>query len=319
MKYSMPIPISGPVGTPDNIIAVARRAEELGFDVLGASERLVMPRKIGSSYPYGAAGAVPGVGTTQNMMEMLTVLSFVAGQTSKIRLLTGALVLPYRNPLLAAKMLATIDVLSGGRLIIGCGVGWMREESESLGVPTAFEDRGAVSDEYIGAFKELWTSDNPTFEGKYISFSEIEFAPKVVQKPHPPLWIGGESSAAMRRTARFGDGWLPGVTNPRFPLDTPQQLVGRVDRLRRTVEDAGRDPYTIDIRLGGVVWKDEMETTAAGDRRPFTGAKEQVAEDIGRYEKIGVTYLSFQLGQPTLEETLEGMERFMTEVAPLVD
>ena len=116
------------------------------------------------------------------------------------------LIVPHRNPIIAAKSLATLDYLSGGRLIIGVGVGWMREEFEAVGCES-FDERGAVTDEYIRAFKELWTSDNPTFEGKYVSFSDINFLPKPVQKPHPPLWVGGESRPAIRR-ARHAVRWL---------------------------------------------------------------------------------------------------------------
>jgi alkanesulfonate monooxygenase SsuD/methylene tetrahydromethanopterin reductase-like flavin-dependent oxidoreductase (luciferase family) len=123
------------------------------------------------------------------------------------------MVVPHRPPVLTAKILATIDVLSKGRLIVGCGVGWMREEFEAIGAPP-YDKRGAVSDEYIRAFKELWTSDNPTFSGKYCSFANVAFAPKPLQKPHPPIWVGGESPVALRRAGRLADAWYPIGSNP---------------------------------------------------------------------------------------------------------
>ena len=218
MKYLFSMPVSGPLGTPDSMTSLAGQADRLGFEAITASERLVMPRAISSSYPYAETGEVPGVGTVQNTLEMLTVLAFLSAHTARIGLLTSVLVLPYRNLLLTAKMLATIDVLSKGRLIVGCGVGWMREEADTLGVPSAFEDRGAVSDEYIRAFRELWSGDEPDFQGRHLRFSDIEFAPRPVQQPGPPIWIGGESPAAMRRVATLGDGWLPAAGNPRYPL-----------------------------------------------------------------------------------------------------
>ena len=150
-------------------------------------------------------------------MDQLTVLAFLAGQTQTIHQVTSVIIVPHRNPLVAAKVLATLDVLSRGRLIVGVGVGWMREEFEALGLPP-FAERGAVTDEYIRAFKELWTSDNPSFEGKYCRFSEITFLPKPVQKPHPPIWVGGESRRAMRRTAQLANGWYPIGANPQYPM-----------------------------------------------------------------------------------------------------
>ena len=149
-------------------------------------------------------------------MEQLTLLTFLAGVTSTAKLLTSVMVVPHRPPVLTAKVLATIDVLSKGRLIVGCGVGWMREEFEAIGAP-AYDKRGAVSDEYIRAFKELWTSDNPTFAGTYCSFANVAFAPKPLQKPHPPIWVGGESPVALRRAGRLADAWYPIGSNPRVP------------------------------------------------------------------------------------------------------
>ena len=318
MKYLFSMPVSGPLGTPDSMTSLAGQADRLGFEAITASERLVMPRAISSSYPYAETGEVPGVGTVQNTLEMLTVLAFLSAHTARIGLLTSVLVLPYRNPLLTAKMLATIDVLSKGRLIVGCGVGWMREEADTLGVPSAFEDRGAVSDEYIRAFRELWSGDEPDFQGRHLRFSDIEFAPRPVQQPGPPIWIGGESPAAMRRVATLGDGWLPAAGNPRYPLDTPERLADAVARLRRNAEAEGRDPSKVDIGYGGVTWIDgHPHRLPGGERKPFSGSDQQVAEDIETYERLGVTYLSLRLTRPSLTETLERMERFMREVSPL--
>ena len=318
MKYVAHAPLSGDQSGPDDLAALARQADELGFEAIAASERLVMPRVINSRYPYGETGEVPGVGTAQNTMEMLSTLSFLAGQTSRVRLLTSVLVLPYRNPLLAAKMLATIDVLSKGRLIVGCGVGWMMEEADILGVPTAFEERGAVSDEYIQAFRELWASDSPEFEGIYLQFSDIEFAPRPFQTPHPPIWVGGESLAAVRRAAAIGDGWFPSCNNPRFPFDTPDRLAAGIGRLRRWAEASGRDPSEIDVCFAAGRWGEgQAQEGADGVRAPFSGSNEQVATDIRRYEELGVTHLHLGLSGPTLPATLERMERFIGEVVPL--
>jgi probable F420-dependent oxidoreductase len=245
MKYGFTLPGRGPLATPDNLAALARRGEELGYDFVLFGDHIVVPRQIASPYPYTETGEFPG-SASGVAMEQLTVLAFLAGQTQSIRLGTSVIIVPHRNPLVAAKALATLDVLSKGRLIVGVGVGWMREEFEALGLPP-FEERGAVTDEYIRAFKELWTSDNPSFEGKYCRFSNISFLPKPVQKPHPPIWVGGESRRALRRTAALGNGWYPISANPQFPLGEPEQLAERLQRLAVYAKEAGRDPAEIDI------------------------------------------------------------------------
>ena len=317
MKYLLHLPVAGPQATSECLGALARKGEELGFDVLAASERLILPRNVRSRYPYGVSGGFPGGEASQRTLEMLTVLAFLAGQTSRIRLLTSVLVLPYRNPLLAAKMLATLDVLSGGRLTVGCGVGWMREEFQALEVPTPFEDRGAVSNEYIEGLKELWTSPDPSFQGRFLNFSDLDFTPKPVQTPHPPFWIGGESPAAMRRVARLADGWMPIAGNPRYPLENFQQLESAIQRLRAMTEAEGRDPNRVQIRFGGA-WSDTATKTDGGQRQPLSGNASQVAEDIHSYQKLGVSHLYVSPLGSNLQESLERMESFMTQVAPLV-
>ena len=160
---------------------------------------------------------------------------------SKIKLLTSVMVVPHRPAVLTAKVLSTIDVLSKGRLIVGCGAGWMREEFEAIEAHD-FDRRGAVTNEYIRAFKELWTSDDPTFDGEFTKFSNINFEPKPVQKPHPPIWIGGESPVALRRVARLGDAWYPIGMNPTYPVGTVEQMSESLSRIRAYAEEAGRDP-----------------------------------------------------------------------------
>ena len=316
MEYGFGMPGRGPLAEPDNLVALARGGEEMGFDILSVSDHIVIPRTISSRYPYSESGEFGG-GSSGECMEQLTTLSFLAAQTSSVKLLTSVLVLPHRNPVHTAKILASIDVLSKGRLIVGCGVGWMREEFEALGAPP-YDERGAVGNEYIRAFKELWTSDNPTFDGSYCSFSDISFMPKPVQKPHPPIWIGGESPPALRRAATLGDAWFPIGTNPRFTVGTPQQLSEYVARLRRYVEDAGRDPAEIDLAYSAGWYNDrEAQTLPGGERRIFTGTPEQIAGDITEFEGLGVRHLMFGLQAETLDGTLERMERFATTVRPL--
>ena len=189
-------------------------------------------------------------------LEALALLSFLAGITSSAKLLTAVMVLPNRPPVLTAKTLATIDVLSKGRVIVGCGVGWMREEYDVLGSPP-FDKRGAVCNEYIQAFRELWTQDNPTFEGTYCRFSDIEFAPKPVQKPYPPIWTGGESPGALRRAGRLADGWYPFTQDVSVPLVTPEQFAACAARVRQHAREAGRDPDSLDLAYGAGAYNDQ--------------------------------------------------------------
>src|SRR5499433_4396558 len=175
MRYGLTLPGRGPLATPDNLAIIAKRAEELGYYMVLFGDHIVVPRHITSTYPYTADGAFPGSGSGK-AMEQLTVLAFLAGQTPTIRLVTSVIIVPHRPPLVAAKALATLDVLSKGRLIVGIGVGWMREEFEALGLPP-FAERGAVTDEYLTACRELWTKDEPRFAGRYVSFANITFCP----------------------------------------------------------------------------------------------------------------------------------------------
>src|SRR5258706_2169614 len=168
---------------------------------------------------------------------------FVAAKTSKLRLVTSVTVVPHRPPVLTAKILATIDVLSEGRLTWGIGAGWCKEEFEALGTEP-FEERGAVTDETIAACRVLWTEENPRFEGKYANFSNIFFQPRPVQK-RVPIWVGGESGPALRRTAKLGDGWYPIGTHPAFRLDTLERFKGGIQRQHRYCRDASPDPKQI--------------------------------------------------------------------------
>ena len=318
MKYGYTLPGRGPLMDPETLGVIARKGEELGYDAVYAGDHILVPKNIASIYPYSEGGEYPG-GPSGESMELLTLLAFLAGQTSKIRLVASVIIVPYRSPLLAAKALATLDVLSQGRLVIGIGVGWMREEFEALDLPP-FEERGAVTDEYIRAFKELWTSDSPHFEGKYVNFDDINFLPKPVQKPHPPIWVGGESRPALRRTAELADGWYPLGSNPTFPMGTPEQLSAGLERLAAYARRFGRDPAEIEVIYRTQQF--ELNGTAApdNDRPSFVGNADQIAADIRRYEEMGVgsMVLDFLRQTEDLDVMLGHMERFADEVWPKV-
>jgi probable F420-dependent oxidoreductase len=316
MKFGFGLPTRGPMAAPQSLATLARTGEELGFAIISVSDHVIIPKTINSMYPYNESGAFAG-SPSGECLEQLSLLSFLVGVTSSAKLLTSVMVLPHRPPVLTAKMLATIDVLSNGRLIVGCGVGWMREEFEAIGAPS-YDERGAVGDEYIRAFKELWTSDSPTFEGKYCRFANVAFAPKPVQKPHPPIWTGGESPAALRRAGRLANAWYPIGSNPRFPVGTPAQFAAYAVRVKRHATEAGRDPSALDFAYSANWFNDQQaQTLSDGQRRPLTGTPQQIADDIKRYEELGVRHIMVNLQGETQAQTLERMQRFADRIMPL--
>ena len=174
-----------------------------------------------------------------------------------------------------------------------------------------FAQRGAVTNEYIRAFKELWTSENPTFEGQYCNFTDLIFLPKPAQRPHPPIWVGGHSRRALRRTAELGDAWHPVGVIPAVPME-PEELSGYLTTLRRYAEKAGRDPGNIEVALKAPLY--DTALTTAGQRRRFSGTPEEVLQDVRTYSDLGVGYIIFDFRKPDLGQILERMDWFAEEV-----
>src|SRR5262247_2427753 len=242
MRYGFYLPTRGQTASPEALETLVQRGESLGFASVMIADHLVFPVTIKSRYPYTVSGDFPGQG---DVLDQLSLMAFVAAKTTRLRLVTSVMIVPYRNPVLTAKALATIDVLSKGRVTLGVGVGWMREEFEALGAPD-FDHRGAVTDEYIQIFKTLWTKSPASFDGQFYSFKTIRFLPQPVQKPHPPIWIGGHSRAALRRAARLGDGWHPVGGTAAVPLP-PKEFQAALEGLHRLTEAEGRDPPALTI------------------------------------------------------------------------
>ena len=308
MRYGFYLPTRGRTATADDVEALVRRGEALGFTSVMIADHIVFPSVVASKYPYTVDGVFPGQG---DALEQLALMAFVAGVTERLRLVTSVMILPYRNPVATAKTLATIDVLSRGRVTVGVGVGWLREEFEALGAAD-FDRRGAVSDEYLRIFKRLWTESPASFAGEFYRFDDVRCLPHPVQKPHPPIWIGGHSRAALRRVARLGDGWHPVGANPAVPLG-PDELRRDLDELYRLTEAEGRDPSKLTISYKAPLY-DTDRPVPGPDRRPFSGSREQVMEDIARYEKLGVSELIFDFRSERVSDSIERMERF----APLM-
>jgi probable F420-dependent oxidoreductase len=313
MQYGFGAPVSGALSAPDNLARIAAEGEAMGYDYATISDHVVIPRDIEARYPYSDTGEFPGR-SRGDRHEQLTAVAFVAGKTSRLRLVTSVTVVPHRPAVLQAKMLATIDVLSKGRLTFGIGAGWMKEEFAALGVPP-FPERGAVTDEYLMACRELWTQDDPHFEGKYIKFANVLFEPKPVQKPHPPIWVGGESRPALRRTARLGDGWYPIGTNPQHRLDSMKRFHGAVERLRRMTGEAGRDPAHIALAYRVTSWGKSLPARADdGERRLFSGETVDLVADLRAFRDFGVGYVDFNFDGDTPDAMIANMRRFREDV-----
>jgi probable F420-dependent oxidoreductase len=241
MRYGFYLPTRGGPATREGLTAFLRKGEAAGFHSVMIGDHVVFPVENNSKYPYTVSGVL-GHG---DALEQLSLMSFVAGRTERLRIVSSVMILPHRNPILTAKMLASIDVLSGGRVTVGVGVGWLREEFEALHAPD-FDARGAVGNEWIEIFRKLWTEDPAEHAGPHYSFEAVHCLPQPLQKPHPPIWIGGHSKAALRRVARYGDGWHPVGSVAAVPLP-PSELRQKLDELRRLTDAEGRDFGRIEI------------------------------------------------------------------------
>lgn len=317
MKFGFSLPGRGPLAGLDVVLKLAAKADALRFDSLFVTDHVVMPVSSAKSvYPYTASGQFPG-GLAQDYLEPLSLLSHLAHATQRPQLGISVLVIPYRNPLLAAKMLATIDVLSKGRVVLGAGVGWLREEFEALGAPP-FEARGPVTDDYIRLMRAAWTTDPVSFEGKYYSVRDVHVLPKPVQRGGIPVWIGGHTGAAVRRAGTLGDAWHPIGMRPPAMLG-PDEYAAKVQELHGWARRAGRDPkaITLTIRVPMEV-RGKNAKAAAGDRPPFQGTAAEVVDDIRRYQALGVSHFVFDHTVQELRAVLTNLERFASDVRPKV-
>ena len=277
------------VTTPGYLRDCARYAEDLGFDSIWFPDHVVIPAAYSSRYPYqeyegGEYRRYPFDETA--FPEPMTALAYVAGATDRIKLRTGVLILPERNPVLFAKELGTLDALSGGRLELGIGIGWLREEFEALGI--SWPNRGRRCDEYIEAMREIWNNEVASYDGEFVSFSEIRCDPKPVQPGGVPLIVGGHTEAAARRAGRYGDGYLPlGYHNASDGFEF-------MDAMREAAEQAGRDPDAIELSAGGAPDPDYLE---------------QLAE-------AGIDHVFIQAYQPTIEAVKDGLQQIAEDIIP---
>jgi probable F420-dependent oxidoreductase len=313
MQFGFNLPNSGRLAAPETMARIAREGEALGYDYLTLTDHVVLPDMAEPGYPYSESGAFYSTDSAYRH-EMLTAAAWLAALTTRLRLVMAVLVVPHRPAVLAAKQLATIDSLSGGRLTVGIGAGWLKAEFDAV-VTTPFAERGAVTDEYVAAFKTLWTERAPKIEGRYVHFDGLILEPKPAQRPHPPIWVGGESGPSVRRAARLGDAWYPIGSNQKHLLDTMPRYRAGIDRLRRATEAAGRRPDAVQLTYRVKRYGDAVAPAASdGNRRLFSGNDAALIDDIRGLRDLGVTAIDFDFERPDEAAVIAEMRAFRERV-----
>ena len=318
MEFGINTSGRGIMSTRAAYMQVAQLAERCGYDFLSVSDHVIVPDKLDSTYPYSEGGRWETAAKDGFCFDVLAALIFLSGCTEKLKLLSSVLVVPYRPPVLTAKILSTADVLSEGRIILGIGAGWLEEEFIALET-RPYEARGRVTDEYIEAFKALWSEAKPSYKGDHVDIEGLLFAPKPYGGRDIPVWVGGESNPALRRTARLGDAWYPGSRNPKHRLDTPERLKAGKEKLAEIAAKEGRDPSTIDIAY--VYFQPVSFEAQAGFDTPramMTGTAEEMAGDIRALGEVGVKHLNLTFPATSLGEMSDTIQRFAEDVMPLV-
>ena len=327
MEFSVRLPTSNSVAGPENIARVAREAERLGFDGVSVHDHLVFA---GDWFACGSVEAYDP-DNEKNFFEALNVLSYVAAVTERVKLQTGILVLPLRNPLHVAKGASTVDVLSRGRLVFGVGLGAPesrqgKKEFEALKVPS--KEIGLLADEYLEVIRELWTKPTASYKGRTVEFHDVQMYPKPVQKPYPPIWIGGTSVSAVRRAARFGDGWLPSGA-------TVEEIHRGASALSDRLKEYGREGARLTVGLNvftvlgktyDEAWKraektfftlaNRWESVQDGLNRTLIGSPRELIQKIAAYRDAGVSHIEMKMLYPNIDSLLEMMRRFSGEVRP---
>lgn len=289
MKFGIALPNFGKFAEKGIILDLSIAAEELGFDSVWVSDHIIIPKS------HKGFGDV--------FYEPITTLSFIANKTSKIKLGTSVIILPYRNPIAFAKQISTLDCLSDGRVILGVGAGWLKKEFDALGIP--HEKRGLITDEYIEIIKELSTNNDPKFKGKYHKFSDIKFYPKPIQKPYPPFWVGGNSNKAIQRAVKLGNGWhAVGLT--------PTEIKEKTDGIETLLlkENKQADNFVISVRNNLQITDNKVDD----QKEILRGKTEKIIKGIKDYRESDITHLIFQVLSGNLEGIFKTMETFSKDI-----
>jgi probable F420-dependent oxidoreductase len=293
----------GMANNPQAFVAIAREAERLGFDALWVGDHIAFPPHTVRPHRYAQHLDGADLRSDQPIFDPLVVLTFLAGQTSRIKLAVSVLVVPYRNPVLAAKWIANLDVLSGGRVLLGVGTGWMPEEFAAVAAP--FAERGAVTLEYLEVMRAIWTQEKPSFSGRFYQLDPgLRFYPKPLQQPLP-VWGGGSTPRGLRRAAKIADGWIHSY----FSFD---EFVEKKARLTACLEAEGRDPARFIFgHHARLFFYDEPYP----DAPPCVGSAAKIADDIKRFRELGVQHLELAPPPgPTTQVVLDQLYRLADEV-----
>ena len=301
MRFGFALPQVGLAAGPEALVMVAKRAEELGFDSLWVLDRVLWPVNPRVPYPIGD-GSLPV--KYKSVLDPLETLTFVAAHTRRIALGTSVLNLPWYNPVLLARRLTTLDILSAGRLRVGFGIGWSPDEYEAVGV--TWEERGKRADESIKVLKKIWTTDPVEFQGKYYRIPKSVIGPKPVQKPHPPIYMAAFSPSALKRVGTEANGW--------FPVGIPLSGVGSIfDEIRSMAKNAGRDPSALELIVRANI--EIHNAPIQKGRADFTGTLEQIAEDVTTARKLGAAEIAidaqFSPGIETAKDLVACMEKLL--------
>ena len=295
MDIGCHLPTQGPLATGEALTTFAREADRRGIASLWVSDHVIFPRTATGSYPGGRFPHPPD----KPYLEPVVALAAAAVCTTRARLGASVFILGHRHPVVMAKMLTSIDALSNGRLICGVGVGWWKEELEILGVP--FNRRGRQADEILKVFTTLWSDTHPSFEGVFFRFRDIGFAPKPVQKPRPPIWVGGDSPGAFRRVVTLGDGW-------HATSKTPAEFSEALTRLRAAADKADRAFDTIELSLRYTL-RDDL----------LAKGTQAVVDTLVEYKGLGLSHILLEFRRDDLGRMLEILDLVTSAVRPAVD
>jgi probable F420-dependent oxidoreductase len=303
LRFGFALPQIGSLAGPEALVRVAKRAENLGVDSLWVLDRLLWPVNPRAPYPLGD-GSLPV--QYKNVLDPVETLTFAAAHTSRIALATGVLNLPWYNPVLLARRLTTLDILSRGRLRVGFGIGWSPDEYEAAGA--TWQDRGKRADESIEMLKKIWTTDPVEFQGKHYRLPKSFIGPKPVQKPHPPIYMAAFTPSAMKRVAAEANAWLP--------VGIPLSGVGAMfDGIKNMAKEAGRDPSAIEliVTAGVEIYKTPIEK----ERTEFTGTLEQIGEDFAKARKLGAAEVAIYAQFLPAGETAKDLVTRMEDLWPI--
>jgi probable F420-dependent oxidoreductase len=335
ISFGIRVPNSGPLSGVENIVRTAQKAEELGFDSIFVHDHVVWSTEMHRHHISSGAHEALADDQSADFYEALTVIGYLAAVTSRVQLGVACLVMPTRNPIYAAKQLATLDHLSNGRLIAGVGLGSKASQSsnEFEVFEVDFTKRASLTDEYIDAMRAIWTQPLATYHGKHINFEDAEIYPKPLQQPNPPIWVGGWTDFAARRTGRVGDGWVPGWLSPK-------EMARGAEIVRDTATEHGRDPEAITIaveklavikrdrdaaleraiptvRTSSTTYeRDVDDITFALDRHIF-GSVDDVKRRVEEFVEAGVTHFELKLIYPTIDDLEDQMTLWADEILPL--